>query len=205
MKYLKMLGLAAVAAMALMAFAGSASATVLCKTTLTTGCAGGGQDYAAGTEINATLKAGTSALLRAGFANITCTESTVAGKTENTGSGSETVRGQIETLDFPAASCNATVHVLKTGELEIHHNAGTDNGTLTGRGSEVTVRIGEVSCTYGTGTGTNLGTLVGGNPAQMNISTNLPKIAGGFLCANPAEWVATYTVTNPKPLYISAS
>jgi len=193
MKYVKMLGLAAVAAMALMAFAGSASATVLKD--------GSGNTLPAGTEINSTLKTGTSALLKAGFANITCTESTVAGKTANAGGASETVKGGITTLAFPNASCNATVHVLSNGELEIH-SAGGSNGTLTGKGSEVTVAIGSTSCTYGTGTGTTLGTLKGGSPAVMEVSAKLPKLAGGFLCASPAEWTATYTVTTPSTLTV---
>ena len=63
MKYVKMLGLAAVAAMALMAFLGasSASATVLCKTHITSGCAAAGWDYAG--PLEASLKPGTSAFL----------------------------------------------------------------------------------------------------------------------------------------------
>jgi hypothetical protein len=197
MKYMKMLGLAAIAAAALMAFVGAstASATVLCKTNASP-CP---EHYPSGTTVEATLKSGTSALLEAGFANITCTSSTVTGKTSNTGGANETVKGAISTLSF--SNCNATVTTIKNGELEIHAT-GKGNGSLVGKGSEVTVAIGSTSCVYGTSTGTTLGTLTGGTPATMNVKASLTRISGGFLCASPATWTATYTVTKPTTLFV---
>src|SRR5215470_1129708 len=96
MKYVKMLGLAAVAAMGLMAFLGAstASATVACKTQLTANCHSSGWAYPAGTLWDASLEPGSTAILEAtsgGTLEDTCTESTVAGKQENTGSSSETI------------------------------------------------------------------------------------------------------------------
>jgi len=198
MKYLKMLGLAVVAAAALMAFVGASSASA---TTLTcTNPPGTKVTCPAGTTIHATAES--SLTLKAGFANITCTESTVHGLTSNTGSATETVKGNIEALTFGA--CNATVNVIKKGSLEIHTQNATanNNGTLTGTGSEVTVSTLGVSCVYGTPTATDLGTLTGstsrgGSTATMDISAELTKISGGFACANPAHWEGSYTVTSP--------
>jgi hypothetical protein len=190
MKYIKMLGLLAVAAAAFMAFAGTASATVLKS---------GGTTLGSGTKIEST---GTNAVLKAGFATIECAHSEVDGKTSNTGGASETVEGAISTLSFK--ECNATVNVLKKGSLIVHHTSGS-NGTVTSQGAEVTVAIGSTSCTYGTPTATSIGTLSGGGPAVLNASANLERVAGGFLCANPATWTAKYTVTTPNPLEVAAS
>lgn len=195
MKIMKMLGLAAIAAAALMAFvgAGTASAgTVLCKTT-TLPCK---EDYPAGTTIHAELATG-HATLKAGFANITCKKSTVQGKTETT----TTPEGKISKLTFEECG-EAKVVVLNPGRLQIHHTGG-HVGNLTVSETEVTVSVGGVSCTYG-GTITSGLTVTGGSPASMIANeANIPKVAGGFLCANPAKWTAHYKVTTPNPLFIS--
>lgn len=207
MKYVKVFGLAAVMAMAMMAFlgAGTASATVLCKTSLTEGCGASGWDYPAGTQIHATLEAGSSATLRNTESSIvnTCTESTVLGKTTNTGSSNETVVGHIEALSF--GHCTNTTDVVSLGELEVHWDVGTDNGTLTARTAAVTMNLFGASCTYGAGGGTDLGTVTGGSMATMDVNAVVNKTAGGFLCPGTAVWEAKYTVTSPEPLYISTS
>jgi hypothetical protein len=207
MKYVKMLGLAAVAAAALMAFvgAGTASATVLCTSPPdASGNCPAGAAYAAETTIHATLEPGTSAELRAGFATITCTESTVHGKTANAGGAAETVRGPIETLSFN--SCNATVNVTTGGELEIHPIGHTGNGTLTSKGAVAHVSTLGTTCTYGTQNAVkDIGTLTGGAEPTLHANVNLEKIAGGFLCANPASWTASYIVTSPHALYVTTS
>lgn len=193
MKHLKMLGLAVVAAAAFMAFASSASAGIVTSTA--------GVDYTG--EINATASSGTTLLLKAGFANITCTESTVKGKIEKNES---TASGKIGTLSF--SSCNATVDVLKNGSLEIRSTStvGDHDGTLFGSESEVTVSLLGTSCVYGTSTGTHLGTLTGKTAGEgdaiLHLEASLPRISGGFACANPASWTGTYTVTSPTPLWV---
>lgn len=191
MKFIKMMSLAALAATALMAFAASASATVLYS---------GASKVNSGTKIEST---GTNAVLKAGFATITCGHSEVDGKTETTGSSSTTVEGKINKLTF--TECNATVNVIKNGSLIIHHNAGTDDGTVTSVGAEVTVATAGTSCTYGTPTATTIGTLNGGGPATLSASASLTRVAGGFLCANPASWTASYSVSTPNPLHVTAS
>jgi hypothetical protein len=188
MKHIKMLGLAVMAAAAFMAFAGSASAAP----TLTS---------PAGTEYTGTIEstASGSLLLKAGFANITCTASTVSG-TVSSNTEAE-ASGAISTLTF--SNCgSATVTTITKGSLTI-----LPSGAVSGSGSEVTVGISSLgtSCIYGTKTGTALGTLVGGTPAKMTIKANLPlvKTASGFGCASPAEWSGSYTVTKPSTLLLA--
>jgi len=205
MKYLKILGLAAVAAMALMAFAGSASATVLRSTS---------GILPAGTEIDASLKAGTSASLTdtAGHTLVTCTASTVKGKTANAGSATETVKGTVEkanlTFGTETTKCTVTVTTTEGGELEIHWISGTTNGTLTAKGFKIdinTVLFGV--CTYIAGEGIDLGTLTGSTTgeATMDINAVVKLVSGGGICEPTAKWVGTYTVTTPKPLWVEES
>jgi hypothetical protein len=192
MKHLKMLGIVAIAAAALTALmgAGTASATVLYS---------GGTKLGAGTKIEAT---GSNIVLKAGFATIECAHAEGDGKTSNQGGASETVEGNISNLSF--TECNATVKVLKKGKLVIHHTSGS-NGTVTSEGAEVTVAVFGTSCTYGTPEALNVGTLIGGSPATMSGSASVKRIAGGFLCANPASVSASGVVTTPSPLEVKES
>jgi hypothetical protein len=197
MKHLKMLGLAAIAAMALMAFgAGTASATTLFTDSAKT------IHYAKGTSVSGSLTTGTSAILTDGNKNelITCTESTVSGKTTET--SGKPLGGPIDQLTFN--KCSGTVVVVSKGSLSIEYTSGS-NGSVSGSGSEVTVGIFGTSCTYGTGTGTKLGSITGGVEPKLNIAAvNLSKTAGGFLCPSSAGWDAEYTVTTPHALYVGA-
>jgi hypothetical protein len=201
MKHLKILGLAIGVAAAFMAFvgAGSASAAVLCNTN-STPC---GSKVTAGTEIKAQLGAGTKAVLAAGFAKIECEESTVNGKVENAGSATEEVSGPINTLTF--GKCTGKVSVKKSGKLFVGYTTGTMNGPLSSEGAEVEVEQVGVNCTYGTPTKKTIGPVTGGAPAKLAAEASLAKIAGGFLCASPATWTASYEVTSPNPLYVAAS
>ncbi len=194
MKYIKMLGLAAVAAAALMAFVGASTASAAALYS-------GASKVGTGTKVEST---GTNAVLKAGFATITCGHSEVDGKVENAGGVGVPVSGAINRLTF--TECNATVNVLKKGELIVHH-AGGLNGTVTSVGAEVTVATAGTSCTYGTPTATDIGTLSGttSGDAVINANAALTRVAGGFLCANPATWTANYTVSTPTPLHVTAS
>jgi hypothetical protein len=214
MKHLKMLGLAVMAAMALMAFTGAstASATALCKTN-NTPCPIEWH-YNTGTEIHATLDPGTTAILKTtgGAIENTCSESTVAATTENTGGAEETVKAEVivrhtapVTTDLTFGGCTNTTDVLEGGTLEIHHIAGTMNGTLTAKGFKVTILLAGVTCIYTAGAGIDLGTLTGGTMATMDVNAVVNKSEGSFLCPATAIWEAKYTVTKPEPLYVSES
>jgi hypothetical protein len=209
MKYIKMLGLAAVAAAALMAFVGASTASA---TQLTDGS---GNVLGVGTEIKAENEG--KVILDPPFGAIECSVSNVAGKVTNAGGSSTTVVGEIETLTF--SSCNATVTVLKKGTLEIHttfeSTDGTShqktnsdgNGTLTSSGAEVTVQFFGTHCIFATNN-TDLGTVTGsantGGNATLDISATIPRTGGssGVFCGSTAAWTGAYKVTAPSPLNI---
>ena len=205
MNRLRRPALAAIAAMALMAVVGAstASATVLCKnSTSTTKCT---DDYASGTAFEATLTTGSTYVFETsgGTTLDTCTGSTIKGQTTNTGSSTSTLEIFLSSKSW--GSCSFTTITLKVGDFEIHHIAGTDSGTLTEvHGSETTLNTIFGTCVYGSGSALNLGTLVGGNPAAIVINTSMPKISGNFACPSTGILTANYTVTSPKPLYVSA-
>ena len=194
MKYLKMLGLAAIAAMALLAFvgAGTASATTLeVKGVKQTGSV----------AIKASLKAGTSAILKDknGTTNDTCTGSTVEGSTTvTTGTA---VSGPINKGGLTFTGCSHTTHVLKEkeGTLKVEWTSGT-NGKVISSGAEVTV----VSTVFGasavckTGAGTEVGTLTGVAAGQATMHINATTLDCGIL--GTSSWTGTYVVTSPEGL-----
>ena len=124
MKHVKILGLAAVAAMAATAFLGasSTSATVLCKTTLTSVCTSG-SGYPAGTKV--VLSADGSFTLRntEGTLQNTCTASLIEGKTGNAGSSTETVRREKAEVSTWGGCTEEPTTTLEKGTLEIHYIA----------------------------------------------------------------------------------
>jgi len=224
MKYVKMLGLAAVAAAALMALVGasSASATVLCQTTPVANGAGTekatcpeGWAYPKETVIHGVLDPEQHATLTDGEGNkvITCKKSTVKGKTANEGAANETVTGAIEVLTFEECTSPflgntaCTVTTVKGGTLELHWIVDTENGTLTSNGAEVTTNCGSIfgtiHCIFTTAK-TDVGVLTGGNPATLDAESNkIPQVATNGLCPAEAKWDAKYEITEPKPLYVA--
>jgi hypothetical protein len=204
MKYVKILGLAAFAAMALMAFgAGTASASKLCKTTVSTCPAA--WTYPSGTAVKSSLKSASAVLEVNGLVEDTCTASTVNGSTNTEGSSTTTVGGPISSLTF--TGCTNTTKVITGGSLEVHSAAG-GGGTVTSKGAEVTVvAFGFISCIAKTGAGTTIGPLA--EPANSTSDTVLTANAtiplSGAGCPANALWTAEYTVTSPVPLYVSAS
>jgi hypothetical protein len=201
MKYVKMLGLAAVAAMALMAFVGAstASATVLKSTGVTLG---------KNAPIEASLKSGDSAALTntAGEPLDTCTGGVVAGKISNAGGAAATVSGPVESLTW--TGCTDPTTTIKGGTLEIHHISGTTDGTVTSSGAEVTVNNSVIgSCIYGTGAGIDIGRLeTAGATDVININVVVnEQIPLRFFCPDHAIWDAEYVVTTPHALIVEAS
>jgi hypothetical protein len=188
MKHLKMLGLAAIAAMGLMAFVGAGVASADLYTN-----SGKTVKYPTGTTISASLATGKSAALKSGSTVIaTCTAGGVHGTTSNeTGA----VTGSISSLTWE--NCSQTTHTISNGSLSI-----STSGVVTGKNNSVTLGIFGTSCTYGTGEGTTLGTLTSGSPATLKINATIPRTAGGFLCPSTGVWEAEYVVTSPHALYV---
>jgi hypothetical protein len=195
MKHLKMLGLAAVAAMALMAVvgAGTASATTLYV---------GGVAQNKSVSITATLSAASTAVLKdeGGTTTDTCNTSEVKGATEGTFTGASTVGGAVKNLAF--GGCSHTTKVLANGSLKIDAS-----GNVTSSSAEVTVvsTVFGISAVCKTGAGTKVGTLNGTNDptkhATMTIdATN--SLDCGIL--GNSSWTGSYTVTSPTGLNVGA-
>ncbi|MGN6275069.1 MAG: hypothetical protein ACTHNP_03945 [Solirubrobacterales bacterium] len=204
MKHLKTLAAALCAAAALVAVGtGTASATTACTGTETP-CPS--QD-----EISSTHDAHFKAEL-ASTAVIETTDSvpiaecplgTMSGDVENTGGPSETFKVSVTSLTWDLISFGCSkMSTIRVGTLEFHALPGTDNGTVTGKEQEITTEYVGVSCTYGTGLGTDLGAFTAGAPASLDIRAVLNKTAGSLLCPGTARWTANYTITEPSPMYI---
>lgn len=199
--------------------AGSASATVLCKTTMTSECAIASWTHATGTTLHAVLDPGAHATLNAVWTDVTCKKSTIHAKTDNQGSATETVRALIESLTFEECECTgagagtALPTVLAKGELEIHYISGTHTATVTSIGTKVTFNCTPLGtqCIFGTkAEGTDVGTLTSGNPATVDEAGTVnwssgTNDEGSFLCGSTAKWEGTYEITEPKPLYVATS
>jgi hypothetical protein len=210
MKCLKALGLAAVAAAALMALAGStsASADVLCTANNTPECPAGKTV----TSIDFTLKSGNKVIVAttAGETLVTCTESSLNVSIEKQGEGVEP-EGSFTKENLTWGGCSTTVDTIKGGtsnaKTRISKNAkGDEVHTVTVKVFEgdFTVSILGVSCTYGAGaSGIGLGDLTVGEPAVLEVSTVVNKTAGSFLCPSSVGLTANYQITNHTGLWVS--
>src|SRR4051812_14523203 len=167
---------------------------ILCKEE-----AGCEASYATGTLIQANLKSKT-ALLKAGFANISCEEEAIKGEVTNAGGSGANVSGSLTSFSFGKCG-SATVSVLKKGSFSVKSASG-GNGTLVLEGFEITVSAFGTSCVYG---GPISATFSGGAMASFTTNASVPKVSGGFLCANPANWESELTVTAPEPLFAVAT
>jgi hypothetical protein len=201
MKHLKLLAVTAMAAAAVFAAVGAGTAaaeTVLC-TQSASPCPAAKAD-GEGTEIKASLVAGTKSKITAGFKTIECGKSSITAKVTSTG---EKIGAGVEGLSFEECSCE--VKVLAKGTLELEHIAGSANATAKSTGTEVTTEcstiFGNVHCIYKT-EATDLGTLEGGNPAKLKVSVELPRLTTSALCNEKSLWEAEYEVSRPKPLFV---
>jgi len=211
MKYLKMLGLAAIAAMGLMAFVGAGTASakegVICSTT-TTPCS---SKWAVGTVAHWSLKTATTAKLTDTNGNTldTCSDATVKQKLLANPDGTGTATGENTEVIWgtPATPCTVTTDTIKKGKWKVAGIAGTDNGFLiSDETTEVTVNVFS-SCNYGVEPGTQIGELIGGAAPVFKANAMAKKLAGGFLCPETTKWVAEYVLTEPvnTPLYVRPS
>jgi len=204
MKYLKMIGLAAIAAAALTAFlgAGTASATVLCETNVTSGC-GTAWDVNSGTPLTFSAEGSTTLTGPFGEVIATCTGSTVAGNTTSAG-GAGTVTGNITSLSFTGCNRPVEVNTATTGTLEVHSIAGKDNGTVTS--NDTTVSITEIpffgTCRFLTNN-TDIGTLTGSlSEPTFDIAATIPSETS--FCPS-GTWEGSYRYTGTTKFIVGAS
>jgi hypothetical protein len=195
MKYLKTIGLAMAAAMALMAMGGVGSASA---TTLEVG----GVTKNASVSLKMSLKSGTSLIMRdtSGFNLRTCTMSELGLSTASPYTGT-VVGGRVSQAGFWI--CDAPLTVAKMGQLTLEHLPGTTNAL-----AYLETQLILDSTAYGTVTcettpGTPLGTLTGVAAGHATLDVNTVLDCGEEAWTT-AKWTATYTVTSPTGLGISA-
>jgi len=202
MKYLKIIGLAAVAAMALTAFVGAGTASAQTLYTYTTPSANTAIEV--GTELVSSLEKETSALLKdtLGGVNDTCTGSEVKGKIATNVTGD--AGGAVSSLAF--TGCSHTTDVLANGELEIKNIAGTTNGTVVSRGARVTIKstIFGVSCVANTGEGTTIGTLTGAKAHTAKATMDISAVITLDNSCGDSTWTGKYEVTSPVGLTVDS-
>lgn len=200
MKNLKMLGLAVVAALALIAIvgAGSATATVLCKKNVTP-CEG--EAYGEKTAFKATVDKTLEFKFELGGGmsySYTCTGSTMEGEITNAGAEKQNVIINLETFTLTNCSCPETA-VLNVPSLAVEWTEGTMNGDVTTANLNVTFKC-MGHCRYGDG---KIGVLTGGAMGTIDLSGSLKKLEGGITCPASAKWIGSYTVTAPEPVYVA--
>ncbi len=181
MKYVKMLGLAAVAAIAAMAFvgAGTASATTLCKVN-TNPCPEGSR-Y----PVESTVKATSTEAKLTGSLTVTC-ESNVTVLSETNDGASAALLGKITALTWTKCSgCSpVTTTLLPSGSLL--------GSTLTAGKTEVELKgcLGFATCKAVANEAKlafNGGTIGGTASAKAN---NVPVTLSGFGCGTSGTWNA---------------
>lgn len=190
MKPIKMLGLAAVAALAAMAFigSGSASAVTLCKVN-TNPCPEASR-IPVGETIKSSLNGGVAKLT--GLLNEECSSSTVDGKT--TSNKGTSLLGTITNLTF--TSCKQCEKIEALPPFEFHLTAtGSGNGAL-----QVLLPVVHlINCTFFgidcTVTASSVTVdVTGGAPALVKAVSE--PLEGGGLC--DGKWTATYKLTAPN-------
>ncbi len=208
MKYLKMLGLTAIAAGALVLIlgTGSASATVLCSTTADPCPAG--QKWPVGTTLDWSVPSGKSIKLvdTTGEELDTCSGSTLKWTITNAGSATETVTGENEGTEW--SSCTFPTKTLTLGKTEIHKITGTSNGTVTAEGTfEITINtVFFGSCIYGATSGVSIYDLIEGVAAETKVNAVVEKFSGSNLaCPSTAKMTGDYVLTAPKNTTLSVS
>ena len=190
MKYFKMFGLILVAAAALSASAGTASAAIFTSPANTV--------YTS--TIKAELEGTTSLHLPASGVTITCQKSTLETKVERHGKDI-TAGGNISGLTISDCGTNNSVAVKKNGALE-YHTTTIGSATITWSGGEVTAELSfGFSCTFTT-SNTDIGTITGGTPATIDVSYKVPRTGDSFLCGTTGEWTGSYKVVSPSTLLV---
>jgi len=220
-KYLKVLGLAALAAMVVMAFgAGSASATTkICVSTPGTTdneCPANKSEPdpnnpQADIHVEGRLTNPPGAVLVTNITTVICEESgvtlTANGSTPETGATS--ITGEVTSLSFAKCKTSAgvpcTITVLNLpyeSHLQGTIEGVTNTSSLTvtdpvGAGAKVVCGL-VLNCTFTTKEATLHGKNITTPTTAEFTASNLPLEKAGGLCPATAEWNASYEVTTPS-------
>lgn len=181
----KVLGMG-VAAVALLAFAGNSAATTVTSPT--------------GTSYTGTIKAVSSGhgVFHNPIAKIECNV-TFEGPIETHGVGT-TATGKATSVTI--SSCTNDWHVTSValGQVTAHWTSGY-NGTLMSTGTTVEATRFGITCRYKS-ENTKLGTVTGGNPAQLHLETVVPFHSGSFLCGSGATLLTGGGTSSPSAIYL---
>jgi hypothetical protein len=207
-KYLKTLGLALIAALAITAFAGATSASAKI-------CSGSGTGEAcAGTHgklFTGTIQAtSTNSQLTSAWNIVSCKKSTLHGSITNATTGVWHVDSLTfsECTDSFGQKCEASTTASEANKWPGTATTTTaPNGTLTVSNVAGTFICGSTTCNYETAKAGASGEIVvkGGAPAVIT-ATKVPLTKGagsGGLCSSTATWDGTYTVSTPTSLYLT--
>jgi hypothetical protein len=191
MKPLKGFGLSAAIAMALLAILGVsfASATELYS---------GSTTLSKGTKISASMSGSSTLESTDGTLVGTCTGGNIEGFTSNTGGPTEAVSTELTGLSW--SGCSFTTDTLSIGDLNINYTSGS-NGTISGAEIKWTMPT-AVTCRYGTGSGTTLGTVTGTTETSKHATIDIDAVINeqepkSAFCPDTTRWKATYAVTTP--------
>lgn len=163
---------------------------------------GSGSQLKTGTLITSESEAVTT--LHSQNGAIECANSHIGGKTTN--NGGEGVKVDIKVEAFTLSGCNASITVLTHGTLSISAS-GSDNGTVTSTGTELTLEFKGFHCIYRTNN-TSVGTITGSattkGSATLDIAATIPRTGGssGSSCGATIQWTGSYKITNPSALSI---
>lgn len=177
---LKFAKMVIVAAAAVMALAGTASASTLTSPEGTT--------YTG--EIVATSGVMT---LEMSFMTSQCTSSETRLKVQQ--HGAVNVSGAVTAFSF--SGCNFPTTINKNGRLEVD-----SSGTVISTGAEISIQTAYGACVLTTSR-TAISSLTGGSFAVMDInSAKIPRTGGTFLCGTHWVWTGGYTVSKPSSLVV---
>lgn len=190
MKHLKMLWIASIAMVAVMAFATTALATQATspKGTLYTGTLAG---------------SGTASFH--GVVTVSC-QAALEGVINSHG---PSVTGKGQPIKWEYIKCEgAIIHSLKLGSIEIH-SLGEGVGTITSSGTEglATIPSLGINCIYTT-ENTDLGIItdssVTGGKAEIDLSGSIPRTggSGGIFCGSSAQMTGHATINTPSEIFI---
>ena len=106
----------------------------------------------------------------------------------------------LSSLSFTGCTNDWHVTVGATGVFSVD-GFGTSGEVISSGATIETTRFG-VNCRYAT-VSTRVGTITGGGPATIHISSSLPFHGGSFLCGSGGtRWTGAYKVTSPGSLFI---